>query len=210
LFGQQAISLHRARVKRAAAEHRTARLELELLKRQIQPHFLMNALTAVSEWIETDPRTSLRMIDALANEFRALVSMSGQALVPLAEELALCRYHLEVMSYRNQSSFALVSDGVDTQRKVPPAIFHTLLENAITHNSYLGHTVFTLETSFIGKRTAYRLRSPLAGERGRRSGDGRGHSYVRARLEEAFGDDWLFSAGIVGDEWIDTLEMPAT
>jgi LytS/YehU family sensor histidine kinase len=146
LFAQQVAALRRAQAARAASDLRSTRLELELLKRQIQPHFLMNALTAVAEWIESDPKTGVRMIEALGNEFRALAAMSGEALVPLAEELELCRQHLEVMSYRKGSTFTLVSN-VDAAQRVPPAIFHTLLENALTHNAYTGGAVFRLEAA---------------------------------------------------------------
>jgi hypothetical protein len=219
LFAQQVASLRRAQAASAASELRSARLELELLKRQIQPHFLMNALTAVTEWIESDPQTGVRMIEALANEFRALAAMSGKALVPLAEELELCRQHLEVMSYRKGSSFTLVSDGVDAAQRVPPAIFHTLLENALTHNAYAGGAVFRLEAADAANgRRVFRLRSPLErgeGERGSagesgRGGEGRGHAYVKARLQEAFGDAWSFTAAPNGGEWLDAIEMPKT
>jgi hypothetical protein len=218
LFAQQVASLRRAQAASAASELRSTRLELELLKRQIQPHFLMNALTAVAEWIESDPKTGVRMIEALANEFRALAAMSGKALVPLAEELELCRQHLEVMSYRKGSTFTLVSR-VDAAQRVPPAIFHTLLENALTHNAYAGGAVFRLEAAEAANgRRVYRLRSPLErrdGERGSavehgRGGEGRGHAYVKARLQEAFGNAWSFTAGPNGGEWLDTIETPKT
>lgn len=209
LFAQQVVELRRVQRVRTAAEMRSARLELELLKRQIQPHFLMNSLTAVSEWIESDPQTGVRMIEALAEEFRALAAMSGRTLVPLADELDLCRRHLEVMGYRQGQSFTLVSDGVDGSQRVPPAAIHTLLENALTHNRYTSGAAFRLETADgASGRRAYRLHSPLAGERAPGRGDGRGHAYVRARLQEAFGNDWAFTSGAADDEWIDVIELP--
>jgi LytS/YehU family sensor histidine kinase len=143
--------------------------------------------------------------------------MSGKALVPLAEELELCRQHLEVMSYRKGSTFTLVSR-VNAAQRVPPAIFHTLIENALTHNAYAGGAVFGLEAAEAANgRRVYRLRSPLqrsdsergsAVERGRRRGEGTGHAYVKARLQEAFGDAWSFTAGPDGGEWLDTIETP--
>ncbi|NZA25557.1 histidine kinase [Luteimonas sp. SJ-92] len=209
LFAQQVALLRRTQSVRASAELRSARLELELLKRQIQPHFLMNSLTAVAEWIESDPATGVRMIEALAGEFGALAAMSDKTLVPLADELELCRRHLEVVSYRQDRVFALDSDGVDVSGRLPPATLHTLLENALTHNAYAGGAVFTLEAAESGGgRSSYRLRSPFEGRaRGRRR-DGRGHAYVRARLREAFGDDWSFAAAPEGVEWVDTIEIP--
>jgi hypothetical protein len=209
LFAQQVVELRRVQSVRAAAEVHSTRLELELLKQHIQPHFLMNSLTAVSEWIESDPQTGVRMIEALAEEFRALAAMSGRTLVPLADELDLCRQHLKVMGYRKEQVFTLASDGVDTSQRIPPTVIHTLLENALTHNRYTEGAAFRLVTAEAPSgRRAYRLHSPLAGASTARDSDGRGHAYVRARLQEAFGSDWTFAAGPAGGEWIDALEVP--
>ncbi|HKO58641.1 MAG TPA: hypothetical protein VJ276_22435, partial [Thermoanaerobaculia bacterium] len=50
-----ALQMRRQRREHESALLRAARLEIELLKKSIQPHFLMNTLTAVMEWIEEDP-----------------------------------------------------------------------------------------------------------------------------------------------------------
>ena len=55
LFVLQANAINRAERLRAEEKLKSSRLELELLKRQIQPHFIMNTLTALSEWILTNP-----------------------------------------------------------------------------------------------------------------------------------------------------------
>lgn len=203
LFAQQVVALREAQRLRA-------RLELELLKQQIQPHFLMNSLTALTEWIESDPKTGVKMIEALAEEFRAIATMSGASTVSLREELALCRHHLQVMSLRKDQTFDLRSPDVDLDARVPPAIFHTLLENALTHNAYTDGATFVLEESrdTRGRRT-YRLHTPLSRDPTPEIRVGKGHSYVQARLGEVFGDRWRFSSGQAGPhEWLDAIEVP--
>ena len=81
-----------------------ARLEIELLKKNIQPHFLMNTLTSVMEWIEEDPTTGVKFIEALADEFRILSEVSGKKLIPVSQEIELCRSHLEIMSFLPETS----------------------------------------------------------------------------------------------------------
>jgi hypothetical protein len=205
LFGQQVIALRDAQRARL-------RLELELLKQQIQPHFLMNSLTALTEWIESDPATGVKMIEALADEFRAIATMSSATTVPLREEIELCRHHLKVMSLRKNQPFDLRAPNVRLDAKVPPAIFHTLIENALTHNDYTEGAVFVLEESHAahGRRT-YQLRTPLSREPATRGPPGKGHSYVQARLREVFGENWRFSSGQVGSrEWLDAIEVPVS
>ena len=136
LFVLQANAINRAERLRAEEKLKSSRLELELLKRQIQPHFIMNTLTALSEWILTNPESSVDMINALADEFRILNEYSGKNLVPLETELNLCRSHLAIMSYRQDQTFLLDTKLQNNGLFVPPAIFHTLIENALSHGRY--------------------------------------------------------------------------
>src|SRR3546814_12137163 len=89
----------------------------------------MNTLTALAGWIEESPRTAVRMVDALADEFRTLVDVSGRALIPLEDELALCRAHLEVMGFRRDQAFVLDARLDPDSPAVPPAVLHPLIEN---------------------------------------------------------------------------------
>ncbi len=209
LFAQQVSVLRREQEQRVNAQLRATRLELELLKRQIQPHFLLNSLTALSEWVESDPATGVRMIEALADEFRALNAIGDRRLIPLSEELKLCRHHLTIMSLRLDRPFELRCEGVDEALCVPPAVLHTLIENALTHNAYPRGAVLQLTaTRETDDRWRYTLRSPCTSTEASPTRGGSGQNYVRARLAEAFGDRASFSAARIDDEWIDTVILP--
>ena len=84
LIVDQARVLRRAREAEEQARRRATMLELELLRRRIAPHFLMNTLNALAEWVESDPKTGVKMIEALAEEFRLLSQISDRPLIPLA------------------------------------------------------------------------------------------------------------------------------
>jgi hypothetical protein len=93
---------------------------------------------------------------------------------------------------------------------VPPGIFHTLIENAFTHNEYPRGATFVLEQApGVERRRIYTLRSPLSGP-AVVGGEGQGSAYVRARLREAFGDAGRFTSGVVAGEWQAVVEMPAS
>ena len=210
LFAQQVRALRRAQREQAQAELRSTRLELELLRKQIQPHFLMNTLTTLTELFESAPASAVAMVESLAEELRALSAMSGEATIPLQQELDLCRHHLKVMSFRRAAQFDLKTTNVDLGTRVPPGIFHTLVENALTHNRYGTRTVFELEESASSNgRKVFRLRTPMTERRAAKVSSGTGHGYVRARLTEAFGKDWLFRSAAQGDYWLDEIEIGA-
>jgi hypothetical protein len=209
LFWQQVLTLRRVQREQAETQLRSARLELELLRQQIQPHFLMNTLTALCEWVESDPATGVKMIEAVGEELRAIAVMGEASTVPLGQELELCRHHLRVMGFRRNRRFTLRTQGLDLDAPVPPALFHTLIENAFTHNAHADGAEFVLTEQLAPNgRCRYELRSPRT-RSATRGGIGKGHAYVRARLKHAFGDNWHFSSeAAANSEWVDCVEIP--
>lgn len=207
LLCSHALEVKRDRQERSEALLRSSRLELEMLKRHLQPHFLMNTLTALSEWIEQDPKTAVRMIESLSDELRMLAELSTQRLVRAGDELRLCRNHLAIMSLRKDIAYTLEVDGVDAQQLVPPAVFHTLVENAITHGLAAERVTLKLTAKRDGERTSYVFESP--------AGDadiappGGGTRYVEARLREVWGDAWTFRQSRADGVWRAEIEVPA-
>jgi hypothetical protein len=203
-----AFQVRRVRHEREEALVRSARLEAELLRRHIQPHFLMNTLTALSEWIEQEPAVAVSMIEEISEEFRLLARISSRSLIPLGEELDLCRTHVRIMSRRRDRRYELETQGTDADDLVPPAVFHTLVENAITHDDTNEERVtLTLRAEPDGHRVRYVFEAPCSG-----SDDaaiaGTGLRYVRARLEESFGRDWSLASGPAGSVWRTELVIP--
>ncbi|MEO7598898.1 MAG: histidine kinase, partial [Opitutus sp.] len=116
LLGVTSAIAMQIRVERREAQQTrltATRLEIELLKKSLQPHFLMNTLTALMEVIEQDQATAVNLIDDLAGEFRLLGSMSAEKTVPLAREIELCRTHLRLMSVRKGRECRLEVENAD-------------------------------------------------------------------------------------------------
>lgn len=193
------------------------RLELDLLKRQIQPHFIMNTLTALSEWIVTSPDQGVDMIEALGEEFRLLNDFVGKKLVPLESEISLCRAHLKLMSYRQDLNFILESHIDNKGLLIPPAVLHTLIENALTHNRYATPSpAFQLTQRLLDEQTIELTLTAPSGERVHKTSNsvevgGLGLTYVRARLEESWGSNVSFTDGECEDgRWKSVIVMPKT
>ncbi|MEM8712037.1 MAG: histidine kinase, partial [Planctomycetota bacterium] len=186
----------------SVAQARAARLEAELLKKHLQPHFLMNTLTSIMEWVETDPPRGARAMESLSSELRTLVDISGETLIPMSVELDLCRAHLSVMEFRQGVSVELDVEGVNGDELIPPAVIHTLIENALTHNAYgEGAVRFRLAEKKAGRDRRIVLRTPLAGSPRRSRPEGGGLRYVRTRLEESFPGAWSIQSGAEDGEW---------
>lgn len=207
LFVQQVITLRQAEIERSDAQVRSTRLELELLKKQLQPHFLLNTLTALSEWVETEPKKGVEMIDALSQEFRLLQANSSAKLIPLKTELELCRQHLQVMSLRRDVQLKIKEHCDDGSILIPPGVIHTLLENALSHNNYQSNADFQLSVKTLSDGAVeLKLQSPRTGQPVKKESGGLGHNYIKSRLKESFADRWEFKSGPESDQfWVDKI-----
>jgi sensor histidine kinase YesM len=188
---------------------RSARLEIELLKKNIQPHFLLNSLNSIIAWLEEEPRTASRLVTALADELSLLLRISSQKTIPLEEEINLCRVHLQVMGLRQDKTYSLDCTGLAGGERVPPMVLHTLVENGLTHG-YVGR----MQGSFRLKRediaggmrlTLFNDGTPR--EKKEKKGEGTGLRYVRSRLEEAFPGRWNLVSRPVENGWEVAIEV---
>lgn len=195
------------------ARLRSVRLEIELLKRHLQPHFLMNTLTALSEWVEQEPATAVRMIEALADELRILGQVAELQRIPLSEELQLCRSHLDVMGWRRDCRYRLQCETERADAEVPPAMLHTLVENAVSHGPAQRETVLRLRQTVDGAEVRYVFDAPFEDE-GRGASavesrrDGTGLRYIKARLTESYGEAWQLRHGPHGEVWRTEILVP--
>jgi hypothetical protein len=188
---------------------RSSTLENQLLKRSLQPHFLFNSLMSLQEWIETRPDRAAQFVQALAEEFRSICQMSGQPLIPIEEELSMCRSHLEIMGFRKHACFQLETEGITGDEQVPPAIFHTLIENGLTHgyaNRESGY--FKLTRSTAQQTCTYQLFNDGNNHPHSSNGaNGTGMKYVQSRLEESYPGRWQLSSQPVEGGWMVTIQV---
>ncbi len=200
---EAAITFQRANTRALRKEAQVSRLELELLKRSIQPHFLMNTLAAVQELIETSSSRASLFVEALAQEFSALLNVTGRDLIPLDEEVQLCIRYLELMSLRLEANYTLEVSGPTDDVNIPPGILHTLIENCFSHGAPTSRAaVFKLRTKVAGSATTLELICPTSQTRAASAlSSGTGLSYIKARLHEAFGSAWHLSDGNCQSGW---------
>jgi Histidine kinase len=202
LITSLALQLQDERRHAREAKLTAARMEIELLKKNLQPHFLLNTLTAVSEVIEQDPAGAVKFIDDLAAVFRSLALMSGERLVSLQRELELCRLHLRVVGRRTGRQIALQAEGIDETTLVPPALFLTLIENGLVHQQADDGAAFRISRGSPADGMQFSFLSPgRTRELDGRSVGGTGLRYVKARLEESFPGQWTLAQGAVEGGW---------
>ncbi|WP_185154449.1 histidine kinase [Fulvivirga sp. M361] len=189
----------------------STRLRLELLKKNIQPHFLMNTLTSLIDWVEESPKKGVLFIEALAKEFDLFNQIENQTLIPVSQEIALCRTHLEIMEYRKEINYSWEEEGIDPEQKIPPGILHTLLENGITHSLPLeGNNIkFKLIFESNAHYKCYKFLTFSRGVRQTTSNreEGTGIKYIKARLNESYHSKWDFTSEATAYGWKNNIKI---
>ena len=116
-------------------EARLAQAQLEVLKMQLQPHFLFNTLHTISALLHRDPEAADRMITLLSDLLRQSLRSGSATAVPLREELDLLEKYLEIerTRFRDRLTVRMDVDPETLESPVPNLILQPLVENAIRH-----------------------------------------------------------------------------
>lgn len=209
------LYLHTIRAKAIEEAHNaslllSSRLQLELIKKNIQPHFLRNTLTSLIDWVEESPKEGVVFIRALADEFDIMNAISEETLIPIREEIDLCRKHLEVMSFRKEVCYDWEEKNIDENEEIPPAIIHTIVENGITHSlpPKQGCILFCLSFTKEKNYKEYALLTVAKNRKTRKDkSSGTGFKYIKARLNESYGNHWQFDSHEVEEGWLSTIKI---
>ena len=111
--------------------------ELNLLRSQINPHFLFNTLNNIDEMIFQDKEKASRYIFLLSNIMRYMLSEVNKEFSFLKDEIQYIKDFLELSSYSfpHNNFINLEITGSVNQKKVPTLIFIPIIENAIKHSN---------------------------------------------------------------------------
>ena len=127
--------LHREEMERVEMEKRLDSAQLELLKSQINPHFLFNTLNMIGCMANLEEaQTTEKMITSMSNLFRYNLKTSEQ-FVPLEQEMKVVQDYVYIQQMRFGSRIRYDSDiQVDGAKVIIPAFtLQPLVENAVIH-----------------------------------------------------------------------------
>lgn len=133
-----AVRTAQERLDRNIREQEISRLaaeaELSMLRAQIHPHFLFNALTTIGYLIQTSPQRALRTLMRLSSLLRTVLR-SGREISSLGEELNVISAYLDIERARFEDRLVVEIEVSSELRdmNVPSLLLQPLVENAIKH-----------------------------------------------------------------------------
>ena len=126
---QMVVELERTKSVNLGAQY-------ELLKQQVNPHFLFNSLNTLKSMVEMQDPHSADFILKLSDFYRFTLESRKLDLIPLREELAILEAYTYLLKARFEDGF-IITVQIDQkfyESSIPPFTLQLLIENCIKHN----------------------------------------------------------------------------
>ena len=208
---------HERAVEATALEARLAIADLEVLRSQLQPHFLFNALNTVSTLVlKGDAGGADDAIGRISRYLRSALAQRADATVTVADEIADVEQYFAIERLRFGTALCLDLQIAESARgaRMPALILQPLVENAIRHGmSPSARDTRIGISAVVGEgRLRVRVADPGAQNGAVASGadgaEGFGLRYVRERLHHYYRDDASLALATTAAGTVVTVDMP--
>jgi two-component system, LytTR family, sensor kinase len=203
-----------ARVRAAQLEAQLASAELEILKNQLQPHFLFNTLNLISSLIHTDQASADDMVGDLGALLRMSLESHASHEVSLAEEMKAIELYLNIQRLRFQDTLTIkMHIAPETlEARVPHLILQPIVENAFRHgiSKRVGQGLLTIESTQHDGSLRILVSDNGPGANGSAAAPGIGLNNTRSRLEKLYGNRASLDLDSSSSGFIVALEFPFT
>lgn len=121
--------------KKEEFRHRLSLLELNSIKIRLNPHFIFNVMSILSNLVLKDEKTrAYECVTLFSGFLRQIFESSGSQAIQLKEELSLVEKYIKLQWMRFSGSFDFdikVDDQVNISRRIPKALILTFVEIAV-------------------------------------------------------------------------------
>jgi LytS/YehU family sensor histidine kinase len=187
--------LARERMQSARLSEALSKAQLNALRRQIEPHFLFNALNSIAGLVrENRNEAAVKMIAGLSDFLRRVIEDNNRQEVPLSEEVEFLQKYLEIQKVRFADRLAvqLQVPSELLRSQVPSLILQPMVENAIKHGIAKRAHGGEIRISAFRSNGTLTLKvyndGPSLSTDANTAGAGVGISNVRTRLQSLYGD----------------------
>jgi len=182
------------RMKELEAEN--TKQQLESLRYQINPHFLMNTLNNIHALVDIDPEKAKESIEVFSKMMRILLYEGDAPTIPLAKELDFIEHFISLMRLRYPEDAVRIETLFPEDRSgaaVPPLVMASFVENAFKHGiSYSAASFIRVKVELQdGKVVFHCSNSSFPSEGDKRHGIGLEN--IRKRLSLPYGNAYTLS-----------------
>ena len=112
--------------------------QFEVLKQQVNPHFLFNSLNVLTSLIKVDADLAEKFTERLSKVYRYVLENKDKDMVPLSTEMEFLKAYVFLLDIRfaNKVFVEINFDENAIDAYVVPLALQLLIENAIKHNTF--------------------------------------------------------------------------
>lgn len=180
---------------RLQAENEKLQTEMMLLKSQISPHFLFNALNNIYALTLIKSDNAPKMLACLADILRYFLYEGDKKSVSLLSEIEIIHKYLQIQEYREiagmkNMNFTISND--NSVPEVPPLLFLTLIENAFKHGDIIENKNGFVDIILTAVNNKIEF-SVVNSFQSKSKNQGIGLKNIESQLKNLFGDDYQLS-----------------
>lgn len=172
--------------------------KLEMLKAQLDPHFLFNTLHSISSLISLDPNKAQNMISYLGDLLREIIVIKHEDKIPLSRELVVLDKYMEIMLIRFSDHLSIILDIEDDVKNalIPSLMIQPIIENSIKHGYSAVHTNLEIKITANKKKNTLVLQIENNGkilDNNKKRNKGTGIKNSIERLKTLYNTDYNYT-----------------
>jgi sensor histidine kinase YesM len=186
--------------------------ELNLLKSQVQPHFLFNTLNNIYSLAYIKSEKTAEVVAKLSDMMRYFVEHAPKEKVPLAQEIEFLQNYISLESIRMLHPLQL-EFGVQVPNEdmpIPPMLFTPFVENVFKHGVDKKSKDNLLQICMLQRETAlhFSIKNRLFPNQQKATGGGTGLDNIRKRLTILYGTRYELTISNDGEFYLVKLTLP--
>ena len=206
------IESHRKELRMKELEAENTKQQLESLRYQINPHFLMNTLNNIHALVDIDPEKAKESIEEFSKMMRILLYEGDAPTRPLAKELDFIEHFISLMQLRYPEDAARIDTLFPEERvgvAVPPLVMASFVENAFKHGiSYTTDSFIRVKVELQDGKVIFLCSNsshPSDGD----NRHGIGLENIRKRLSLLYGNTYTLSTDEVEGRYDVLMVIPS-
>ena len=189
-------------------EKRNTEMQLDILRNQVSPHFLMNTLNNIYALIDLDSPKAKEAVMKLSKLMRYMLYENKNGKVKLSKEFEFVKSYIDLMKlrYADAKDIQLTLPEVYDDVLIPPLLFISYIENAFKHGtSYENESQIDISFQLIDNELIFNCKNikHYQNEKG-----GIGLENSKNRLNLLFGNDYELNINSPENEFEVNLKIP--
>ena len=182
-------SLLDEKLKNETASRMLISAEMDMLRSQVNPHFLFNSLNILMDIIENDKNKAVEFTEALSDIYRYVLSTHRRARVTVSEEFSFLEAYIHILTLKyNQFLKVSILNQISSTKYIIPFTMQVLMENVTKHNIISDR--HPMAVSITATDDGIVMQNPI--RRKKNSGTGLGLKYIMTQYR-TFGKSFTIS-----------------